>query len=692
MLRKVVMFICVFMLCMAAWGLSVGYPDIKTGADTGFTDTPGKTTAAMAITDPAAAKTGVTYSFDEKSGVITISGKGDMPADMRFENNLKIKKAVVEEGVTSICDYAFSGCSKLKKLSLPDGLIRIGVKSFVNTNIKKLVIPSSVRRIGQCAFFGCKRLKWITMPGDFEFFYEENEPDEWEFRIVSDSGFSGFAAPKKITFTTPLNIKNVEALSSKYLVVSTDDPLYTSIGGAIYSKDGKALVRIPSERTAFRVPEGVEKVYVNAFHYSWYMADEEGQYCCAKLKKLYLPKGRCSITTGKMYEGETLILDPQALQVIADGTELTGTDMELLTRYCFNPYIEEYKQDPTKWFDTGFGQHVKLLDNGCMITNDGLILRYFGEGGDVKLDSTVTGIGCDAFNYYSVPRQWNADNPGGITSINIPDSVTYIGENAFYDQYSLESLTIPASVRKFGENALSYSGIKKIVFEEGIEEIPQGICANCGSLETVVLPESLKKIGDAAFSNCFSFDIDEYSGFETLPNLTEIGESAFNNCKMKKFVIPEQIKKIGYGAFRLNGDFGRNPEEAEIIVMGDAKDYEVGFCAGKAIPKFTQGIGSIRIGINLWTYYTEPNKAGMMMIGCKWQNIGDIDGYEYEAAINEDFSGAARIETMESEYKLFVNVGKSAVKTLYGRVRAFKVNDKGVREYSEWSTVSRDLD
>ena len=180
----------------------------------------------------------------------------------------------------------FIGCKKIKTLILPDGLLSIGVKSFVNTNIKKLTIPSSVRTIGQCAFWGCKRLKWITMPGDFEFVYEENEPDEWEFRIVSASDFSGFA-PKKITFTTPLNIENVSALSAKYLVVSEDDPLYSSINGVIFSKDGKELVRIPSERTTYRVPDGVEKIDINSFHYTWYLSDEGDQFC-SRLKKLYL--------------------------------------------------------------------------------------------------------------------------------------------------------------------------------------------------------------------------------------------------------------------------------------------------------------------------------------------------------------------------------------------------------------------
>jgi hypothetical protein len=328
-----------------------------------------------------------------------------------------------------------------------------------------------------------------------------------------------------------------------------------------------------------------------------------------------------------------------------------------------------------------------------MVTNGGLVLRYFGAGGDVELDSSITGIGAHAFDYYGVPRTYDPDDqPGQITSINIPDSVTYIGEYAFYDQYKLESLVIPSSVKEFGDYCLAYSGIKKLEFKEGIKEIPSRFCCSCGQLETVILPESLEKIGAAAFSHCTSFDIDVYSGFEMLPNLTEIGEMAFCNCQMKKFIIPDQITKIGTAAFFLNGDFGRNPEEAEIIVMGDASKYDAGFCSGKAIPTFAKGISGVDLGIQLWMNSNSPDKDGKMLIACSWQNMGGIDGYEYEAALNEDFSGSVKIETTDSRDKVYVDAGSKEVTMLYARVRAYRtVDDKGTREYTDWSSIAFDI-
>ena len=144
--------------------------------------------------------------------------------------------------------------------------------------------------------------------------------------------------------------------------------------------------------------------------------------------------------------------------------------------------------------------------------------------------------------------------------------------------------------------------------------------------------------------------------------------------------------------FFLNGDFGRNPEEAEIIVMGDASKYEAGFCSGKAIPTFAKGISGVDLGIQLWMNSNSPDKDGKMLIACSWQNMGGIDGYEYEAALNEDFSGSVKIETTDSRDKVYVDAGSKEVTMLYARVRAYRtVDDKGTREYTDWSSIAFDI-
>ena len=86
-------------------------------------------------------------------------------------------------------------------------------------------------------------------------------------------------------------------------------------------------------------------------------------------------------------------------------------------------------------------------------------------------------------------------------------------------------------------------------------------------------------------------------------------------------------------------------------------------------------------------------KDGKYLFGCSWQSVGGIDGYEYEASANENFSGSAKLDTKESSGKVYIAAGSDKVKTLYAKVRAYKViDDKGTREYTDWSYVSVDID
>lgn len=100
---------------------------------------------------------------------------------------------------------------------------------------------------------------------------------------------------------------------------------------------------------------------------------------------------------------------------------------------------------------------------------DGTVLvKYKGEGGDVKIPSGVTLIERDAFLDCS-----------SLTSIKIPNSVTSIGTMAFHRCSSLTSITIPDSVTSIGDSSFSL----------------------CNSLTSIAIPNSVTSIGDNVFSH-----------------------------------------------------------------------------------------------------------------------------------------------------------------------------------------------
>ena len=105
----------------------------------------------------AATKTKVTYKLDK--GILTVSGKGEMPKKMTFKENKKIKKVVIKNGITSIPRYAFSDCKNLKKVVIGKDVKKIGKYAFSHTKVTSVNIPNKVKKIETGTFAYCKKLK-----------------------------------------------------------------------------------------------------------------------------------------------------------------------------------------------------------------------------------------------------------------------------------------------------------------------------------------------------------------------------------------------------------------------------------------------------------------------------------------------------------------------------------------------------
>lgn len=123
----------------------------------------------------------VTYSFDTSTGMLTISGTGDM-ADYSFGNsspfdsNSNIKSVIIENSVTSIGSCAFDGCTSLTSVTIPNSVTSIGDNAFHGcTSLTSVTIPNSVTSIGIYTFRGCTSLTSVTVPdsvtsiGDYAF-------------------------------------------------------------------------------------------------------------------------------------------------------------------------------------------------------------------------------------------------------------------------------------------------------------------------------------------------------------------------------------------------------------------------------------------------------------------------------------------------------------------------------------------
>jgi hypothetical protein len=109
------------------------------------------------------------------------------------------------------------------------------------------------------------------------------------------------------------------------------------------------------------------------------------------------------------------------------------------------------------------------------------------------------------------------------TSYTLPDTVTSIGNHAFFGCVSLTNVTIPNSVTSIGDSAFD----------------------SCTRLTSITIPDSVTNIGGAAFCTCRGLTN------VTIPNsVTSIGDSAFDRCTtLTSVTIPSSVTSIGGGAF-----------------------------------------------------------------------------------------------------------------------------------------------
>ena len=249
---------------------------------------------------------------------------------------------------------------------------------------------------------------------------------------------------------------------------------------------------------------------------------------------------------------------------INDSTELEVTFLGDSPYY----YTNEYQGNVV------IPEEVTFMNRTRKVTSIG-VCAFNGCSGltSVTIGNSVTSIGYAAFNdcsglkkvivkdiaawcgikfdgFFSNPlyyaKQIYSDEDTEITNLIIPNSVTTIGNYAFYNCSGLTSVTIGNSVTSIGAGAFSScSGLTSVTIGNSVTSIGEYAFYGCSGLTSVTIPNSVTSIGGNAFRGC--------SGLTsvTIPNsVTSIGEWAFSGCSgLTSITIPNSVTSIGNFAF-----------------------------------------------------------------------------------------------------------------------------------------------
>lgn len=486
----------------------------------------------------------LTWRLNRDTGELTISGTGYMKD---YDNATKtpwygvrdeIKTVTVGSGATDVGAYAFSSCSSLTGVTLPDSLTAIRRHAFSESSLKEVSIPENVTLIGEHAFWNTSMYN-ITVP-----------------KKVSSIGAGAFSKGLM-----------------QAIFVDEENQYYTSENGVLYNKDKTLLhtylkftssgTKYGSKNVAY-IPDTVTEIGDEAFYdfrgeeihmgSSVQTIGRDAFARCDNLETILLPASVSAIST-------LAFCDSGLKTVYCEGSAPTFGHCifpefpDKATLYC--------KEDIDGWRTLASDEWNSYLLKEML----GL-----GECGKNDADQLI----------------WTLDPDGTLNISGSWQMKDYSANNRapWYDlRDKIKTVTFGAEVATVGDEAFAdCSSLRQIVFSDIMEEL--GSCAfdRCTSLQEITIPKNVDSIAAYTFADCSS--LRQISVSSGNAEYTSVDGVLFNKDQTKLYcypagktdtsyyAIPGSVTSIYSGAFSSCASLTRVDISAKVTSIDFQSFYE----------------------------------------------------------------------------------------------------------------------
>ena len=480
-------------------------------------------------------------------GSVTIPAAVTTIKQSTFENCTSLAVASYNGTVGIIENRAFYGTA-VSAFEFKNGLTRLGSDAFAKTALTNVVLPDSLTVIGQHVFDHCQ-LTSISMPSCVKL-------DTNCIRIFENNG-KGMVVTIRFVNDAVLDDYLLYNSGAKQIVLENG---IEKIGNYTFAKNIFAEIDLPETLT-------------DIGNYAFYL--------CENLNNVHVPKNTVNIDTYAFAKtfAMTNIYMPDSLKNIGEYAlwKVEDEDVhELLTVTIYN----NCGNIVDSLFENQHMQYVVIENSVKTIGNSVFAscpnLRSVIVGNSVKTIGNKNFAECPKLEIVSVPDTVQTfgqnnflndnsvtlkirkvdgtiddhvyqDNLLFVTTVLIEEGISVIGEYAFYNDTSVQVISVPNSVNTIGQYAFyNCNSIKEINIPNGVTAIRSHTFFGCASLENIVTPNSVTLIEDYAFYGCV-----EAKNLTISNNCKSIGDNAFYNCKsITALEIPSSVTKIGSYAFR----------------------------------------------------------------------------------------------------------------------------------------------